>query len=182
MTDIELMENVKEGQVEKLAVLFERHHVSLYNFFLRLTGSRNISEDLVQDVFYRILNYRSTFKGESKFTTWMYKIARNAHIDFLRKKKEELPLEEQWNESLSPEPSPDQRLEIGQDITLMREALAKLPLKKREVLILSRYQDLKYKEIAELLGCQIGTVKAHVHRAIKDLGKIYLELSGGTVS
>lgn len=182
MTDIELMENVKEGQVEKLAVLFERHHVSLYNFFLHLTGSRNISEDLVQDVFYRILNYRSTYKGESKFTTWMYKIARNAHIDFLRKKKEELPLEEQWNESLSPEPSPEKKLEIGQDITLMREALAKLPLKKREVLILSRYQDLKYKEIAELLGCQIGTVKAHVHRAIKDLGKIYLELSGGTVS
>jgi len=182
MTDIQLMENVREGQVEKLAVLFERHHVSLYNFFLRLTGSRSLSEDLVQDVFYRILNYRHTFKGQSKFTTWMYQIARNAHIDFLRKKKEELPLEDQWDESISPEQSPGEKLERGQDISLMREALAKLPLKKREVLILSRYQDLKYKEIAELLGCQIGTVKAHVHRAVKELGKIYLELSGGTVS
>jgi len=182
MTDIHLMEKVKEGQVEKLAVLFERHHVSLYNFFLRLTGSRSISEDLVQDVFFRILNYRSTYKGESKFTTWMYQIARNAHIDFLRKRKEEFPLDEQWQESLSPDLSPDEKMERGQDITLMREALAKLPLKKREVLILSRYQDLKYREIAELLGCQIGTVKAHVHRAIKDLSKIYLELSGGAVS
>ena len=64
---------------------------------------------------------------------------------------------------------------------LLQEALARLPLKKREVLVLSRYQDMKYKDIAELFGCQIGTVKAHVHRAIKDLGKIYYELSGGTV-
>lgn len=182
MTDIQLMESVREGQVEKLAVLFERHHVPLYNFYLRLTGSKSISEDLVQDVFFRILNYRYTFKGESKFTTWMYQIARNAHIDFLRKKKEELPLEDQWNESPSDELSPEIKMEKTEDINLMREALAKLPLKKREVLILSRYQNLKYKEIAELLGCQIGTVKAHVHRAVKDLGKIYFELSGGAVS
>jgi RNA polymerase sigma-70 factor (family 1) len=182
MTDIQLMESVREGQIEKLAVLFERHHVPLYNFFLRLTGSKSISEDLVQDVFFRILNYRYTFKGDSKFTTWMYQIARNAHIDFLRKRKEELPLENQWNESPSDELSPEINMEKTEDINLMREALAKLPLKKREVLILSRYQNLKYKEIAELLGCQIGTVKAHVHRAIKDLGKIYFELSGGAFS
>ena len=182
MTDIQVMEDVREGKVEKLAVLFERHHVSLFNFFLRLTGNSSISEDLVQEVFYRILNYRATYKGESKFTTWMYQIARNTHIDYLRRKKEEYPLEDQWKESISPELSPHQELEKGQDIQLMREALAKLPLKKREVLILSRYQNLKYKEIAELLDCQIGTVKAHVHRAIKDLGKIYLELSGGAVT
>ena len=182
MTDIQMMEDVRDGKVEKLAVLFERHHVPLFNFFLRMTGISSISEDLVQDVFYRILNYRHTYKGQSKFTTWMYQIARNTHVDYLRKKKEELPLDEQWNESLSPDLSPDEKLERGQDAVLMREALAKLPMKKREVLILSRYQDLKYKEIAELLGCQIGTVKAHVHRAIKDLGKIYFELSGGTVS
>jgi RNA polymerase sigma-70 factor (ECF subfamily) len=69
-----------------------------------------------------------------------------------------------------------------QDIVLLRQALAKLPLKKREVLILSRFQNLKYKEIAELFDCHIGTVKAHVHRATKELGKIYFELSGGMVS
>jgi RNA polymerase sigma-70 factor (ECF subfamily) len=73
-------------------------------------------------------------------------------------------------------------LESGQEVQLLRTALAKLPLKKREVLILSRYQNLKYKEIAELLDCRIGTVKAHVHRAIKELGKIYFDLQGGTVS
>ncbi len=181
-SDNRLMEDIKEGKVEKMAVLFEKHHVSLYNFFLRLTGNRNTSEDLVQEVFMRMLKYRSTYQGRSKFTLWMYQIARNAHIDYLRKRKEEFPLDDQWMEPVTAESSPSQMLESGQEVQLLREALAKLPLKKREVLILSRYQNLKYKEIAELLDCQIGTVKAHVHRAIKDLGKIYFELQGGTVS
>jgi RNA polymerase sigma factor (sigma-70 family) len=181
-SDNKLMEDVKEGKVEKMAVLFEKHHVPLFNFFMRLTGNRNISEDLVQDVFMRMLKYRSTYQGRSKFTLWMYQIGRNAHIDYLRKKKEELPLDEQWSDPVTQEASPEEKLEGGQDVQLLRQALAKLPLKKREVLILSRYQNLKYKEIAELMDCHIGTVKAHVHRAIKELGKIYFELQGGTVS
>ena len=182
MDDSQLMEEVRDGRVEKLAVLFEKHHIALYNFFLRLTGNKGTSEDLVQDVFCRILKYRSTYKGESKFTTWMYQIARNAHIDFLRKRKEELPLEDQWQETQSPEASPTEMLERNRDIAMMRQALSKLPLKKREVLILSRFQNLKYREIADLLGCHIGSVKANVHRAIKELGKIYGDLSGGLAS
>ena len=181
-SDNRLMEDVKEGKVEKMAVLFEKHHISLFNFFMRLTGNRNISEDLVQEVFMRMLKYRSTYQGRSKFTLWMYQIARNAHIDFLRKKKNTLPLDEQWSEPITSEASPAEKLEGDQEVLLMRQALAQLPLKKREVLILSRYQNLKYKEIAELMDCHIGTVKAHVHRAIKELGKIYFELQGGTVS
>ena len=181
-SDNRLMEDVKEGNVEKMAVLFEKHHVSLFNFFMRLTGNHNISEDLVQEVFMRMLKYRSTYQGRSKFTLWMYQIARNAHIDFLRKKKNTLSLDEQWSEPITSEASPAEKLEGGQEVQLMRQALAQLPLKKREVLILSRYQNLKYKEIAELMDCHIGTVKAHVHRAIKELGKIYFELQGGTVS
>jgi RNA polymerase sigma-70 factor (ECF subfamily) len=182
MTDNFLMEEVKEGRVEKLAILFEKYHVQLFNFFIRLTGNRGVSEDLVQDVFLRILKYRTTYRGQSKFTVWMYQIARNAHIDYLRKTKGELSLDDQWDEVVETEPTPLDRLEHGEDVKLIQEALSRLPLKKREVLVLSRYQDMKYKDIAELLGCQIGTVKAHVHRAIKDLGKIYYELSGGTVS
>ena len=181
-TDNQLMEEVKEGKVERLAILFERHQVPIYNFFLRLTGNRGTSEDLVQDVFFRILKYRSTYRGESKFTVWMYQIARNAHIDHLRKRKEEYPLEEQWDEASSREPGPSESVEQLQDIVLLRQALARLPLRKREVLVLSRFQNLKYKEIAELFDCHIGTVKAHVHRATKELGKIYFELSGGMVS
>lgn len=175
--DNQLMEAVRDGQVEKLAVLFERHHVKLFNFMLRLTGNPGTAEDLVQEVFVRILKYRGTFRGTSRFTVWMFQIARNAHIDLLRKKKLTLPLDEQYRDVQSPDRSPEKNAEVAQEVAIMEQALARLPLKKREVLVLSRYQNMKYKEIAELLGCHIGTVKAHVHRAIKDLRKIYLEIS-----
>ncbi len=79
--DEQVMAQVREGRVEMLAILFERHHVRLFNFFLRLTAERSLSEDLVQEVFLRILKYRHTYRGDSKFTTWMYQIGRNAHID-----------------------------------------------------------------------------------------------------
>jgi RNA polymerase sigma-70 factor (ECF subfamily) len=176
------MEEVRDGQVERLAILFERHQIMLYNFFLRLTGNRGVSEDLVQDVFFRILKYRKTYQGQSKFTVWMYQIARNVHVDYLRKQKPEVPLEEQFEEAASPEALPAEKMDAEIDSAVLREALARLSLKKREILLLSRFQEMKYKDIAKLLGCNIGSVKSTVHRAIKDLSKIYCQLQGGTTS
>ncbi|MGB7295412.1 MAG: RNA polymerase sigma factor [Candidatus Aminicenantales bacterium] len=178
-SDNRLMEEIKDGRVERLAILFERHHVMLFNFFLRLTGNRSSSEDLVQDVFFRILKYRRTYQGQSKFSVWMYQIARNVHVDYLRKKKQEVALDDQFEEPASAETPAADRLSAEIDISLLRTALDRLPLRKKEVLLLSRFQDMKYREIAELMGCDIGSIKSTVHRAIKDLGRIYLELQGG---
>jgi len=174
------MEEVRDGKVERLAILFERHHVMLFNFFLRLSGNRSVSEDLVQDVFFRILKYRDTYQGESKFTVWMYQIARNVHVDHLRKQKPEVPLDEQFEEPATAETSAIERLTAGVDAALLKKALDRLSLRKREILVLSRFQEMKYREIADLLGCDIGSIKSTIHRAIRELGKIYLELQGGT--
>ncbi len=181
-TDNELMEQVRDGKVEKLAVLFERHQTMLFNFFLRLTGNRAASEDLVQEVFIRILKYRAGYQGESRFVVWMYQIARNAHVDFLRKRRPEVPLDERVEATPGREPLPEDRFEADQEAALVRRALDRLPERKREILLLFRYQDLKLREIAELLGCQVGTVKVQVHRALKDLSRIYFELQGGKAS
>jgi RNA polymerase sigma factor (sigma-70 family) len=178
-SDNALMEQVRDGQVARLAILFERHHVMLYNFFLRLTGSRGPSEDLVQEVFVRILKYRATYRSESRFTVWLFQIARNAHVDHLRRQKPEVPIEEQFEEPAGTEPPPSQRLEAEVDAALLRQALDRLPLRKREILLLSRYEDMKYKDIAQLLGCSVETIKTSVHRAVRDLRKIYLGLQGG---
>jgi len=178
-TDNELMEDVRNGRVEKLAVLFERYQTMLYNFFLRLTGNRAASEDLVQDVFMRVLKYRAGYMGESRFNVWLFQIARNAHVDYLRKRKGELPIDEQFVETPSHEPLPEAAYEADREAELVRRALDRLPVQKRELLVLFRFQNLKLREIAELLGCQVGTVKAQVHRALKDLGRIYVELQGG---
>jgi len=178
-SDNRLMEEVRDGKVERLAILFERHHVMLFNFFLRLTGNRSASEDLVQDVFFRILKYRDTYLSQSRFTVWMYQIARNVHVDHLRKQRPELPIDEQFEEPAAPAPDALERLSAGEETAKLRRALDRLPLRKKEILLLSRFQGMKYREIAELMGCDIGSIKSTIHRSIKDLGKIYLELQGG---
>src|SRR5689334_18835402 len=94
------MLEIRDGDIGKLSFLFERHHRALFNFFLRLTSNRELSEDLVQDVFLRILKHRDTYQAKTSFTAWMYQVARSAHIDNLRKRKPE----SQWNEEL-PEPA-----------------------------------------------------------------------------
>jgi len=181
-TDNELMEDVRDGRVEKLAALFERYQAMLYNFFLRLTGNRAASEDLVQEVFMRVLKYRAGYMDESRFNVWLFQIARNAHVDYLRKRKGTLPLDEQYIETPSREPLPAAVYEADREAELVRRALDRLPVQKRELLVLFRFQNLKLREIAELLGCQVGTVKAQVHRALKDLSRIYLDLQKGNVS
>ncbi|MGZ7046270.1 MAG: RNA polymerase sigma factor, partial [Candidatus Aminicenantales bacterium] len=119
---------------------------------------------------------------ENRFLVWMFQIARNAHVDFLRKKMGEVALDDQFSEAPSQELLPEERFEADQEAALVRQALEKLPPKKRELLVLFRFQNLKLREIAELLDVQVGTVKVQVHRALKDLSRIYLELQGGKAS
>ncbi len=178
MTDNALMEAVRDGRVERLAILFERHQVPLFNYFLRLTGgNRVVSEDLVQDVFTRILKYRTTYHGEDKFSVWIYKIARNAHIDHLRRTRETIPLDERLADPLSGEAGPAARAERDQEAALLNRALTELSPRKQEILVLCRYQNLKYREIAELLDCPVGTVKGLMHRAVAELSEIYARLT-----
>ncbi len=178
-TDIELMLQVHAGDLDQLGVLFERHHKILYNFFLRLTSSVTISEDLVQEVFLRMLKYRHTYRGDSEFTTWMFRIAKNARIDYFRKKSRESDHHDEADENLvSSEKNPGEKLESEQDIELIQTALAQISEHDREVLLLSRFENIKYKQIAEILDCQEGTVKARVHRALQKLKDAFFELSG----
>lgn len=178
LSDEALMLQVREGQVGKLAVLFEHHHRSLFNFFFRMTGSREQSEDLTQDVFLRLLKYRESYEPRSSFTAWMYRVARNAHTDSYRKRKNEAPWSEDRPEPASPERSADDSLQKEQEVALVRKALAALPVEKRQVLVLSRYQNLKYEEIGQILGCEPGAVKLRVYRAVRALGQVFAEMAG----
>ena len=175
---------VRDGDVERIGVLFDRHHRMLFNFFLRLTSNRGLSEDLVQEVFFRMLKYRQTFQAGTNFTAWMYQVARNAHLDQARKHRLEIVPDDDttWLEVAGADPDPHEQLAQAQDIGLLRRSLAKLPLEKREVLVLSRFQNLKYSEIAEILNCETGAVKVRVYRAIRELSQIFYELSGEKAS
>lgn len=176
-TDNELMLQVRDGEVERLGILFERHHRNLFRFLARLTDNGTVAEDLAQEVFFRMLRCRTTFRGDAPFTAWMYRLARNVCSDHFRKQRLGAGLEEVEEHSSPEESSPHTILEDVEKKSLLHLALSRLSPDKREVLILSRFQDLKYEEIARVLDCPVGTVKARVHFALKDLRDIYLNLS-----
>lgn len=171
------MLQVRDGEVVKLGQLFERHHGKLYNFLVRLTDRREVSEDLVQEVFFRMLKYRHTFRGDAPFGAWMYQMARNVAADHFRKWKEHLTIDESVEQKPSGEGTPAELLENIERNSLLHLALSRLSKEKKEVLVLSRFQNLKYEEIGRILDCPVGTIKARVHHALKELRDIYLNLS-----
>ena len=99
VTDEALMRAVREGDLAQLGRLFDRYHRVLFDFLSRLTGNRHTAEDLVQEVFLRILKYRATYRDDAPFETWVFRIARNARADYYAKREKGLPLSEEALES-----------------------------------------------------------------------------------
>jgi len=177
-SDNALMVKVKDGDLDKLGLLFERYHRRLFGFFYRLTFRYDVCEDLVQGVFERILKYRSTYNSNGEFSTWLFSIARNHLHDFYRKNGADpvehsgMDMDTVAGDSLVSE----EQSEEGQESLLVRQALQKLDSDKRQVLILSRFEGFRYSEIAEILDCTEGVVKVRVFRALNELKDIITDL------
>jgi RNA polymerase sigma-70 factor (ECF subfamily) len=175
-TDKNLMLAVKDGQIEQFGELFERHHDPLFAFFYRMTADPASSEDFVQEVFVRMLKHRRTFGEESDFRGWMYQIARNVRVDHFRKRHPESLLGEDTRADAAALHS--DRVERDEQLSVLQRALLALPEEKRELLILARYKEMKYEAIAAMLQIEVGAVKVRVHRALRELRALYLEMSG----
>ena len=175
--DNALMIKVKDGDLGKLGLLFERYKKPLFGFFYGLNKDSDLSEDLVQNVFFRILKYRYLFRGEGDFKTWMFHIARNVNNDHYRKNKwkgrDDL---DHWQERLSTHENRQTEFQQDEEIQLLSMAMDKLPEDKREIILLSKYHDKKYREIGEILGCSEGAVKVKVFRALQELKEVYRKL------
>jgi RNA polymerase sigma factor (sigma-70 family) len=175
-TDEELMVAVREGDLDQMEILFGRHRDSLYDFFSRLTGNRVASEDLVQEVFVRILKYRGSYRETNRFVTWMYQIGRNVRADYLRKHR--LVPQESGGFAGSKQgmTMPSRQLEDDEERALLQCALLQISESNRELLVLARFQEMKYRDIAEVLGVDLNVVKSRVHRAMKELREVFLKL------
>ena len=171
------MSRIKAGEVGELRILFDRYTLRLLSFFLRLSGDRDASEDMMQEVFYRILKFRSTYRNSADLPPWIFAIARNVWIDRCRSEKPHLSLDALGSEIDSRDEPTPRLVGRGQERARLRRALHKLPPDQRAVLILSRFEDLRYEQIAAILGCEVGTVKSRVHRALRQLRDAYEELS-----
>lgn len=169
-----IMQRVKEGNLTEMSVLFERYNVRLYNYFLKLTRNKLVSQDLTQNLFYRMIRYRNSYKNEYSVKSWMYQMARNLHIDFCKEEKrsEELfSVTGNYQTDISDEPDdfPED------DYERLERSLARLNNEQRELIILSRYQGLKYEEISRIVNQSVPAIKVAMHRAIKQLRGIYFK-------
>jgi RNA polymerase sigma factor (sigma-70 family) len=169
-----LMQHVKDGNLSEMSVLFERYNVRLYNYFLKLTRNKLISQDLTQNLFYRMIRYRSSYKNEYSVKSWIYQMARNLHIDYCKEEKRSGELF--MNTDNYPVDVSDENEGFPEDdYERLERSFASLSNEQRELLILSRYQGLKYEEISPIVNQSVPAIKVAVHRAIRQLRGIYFK-------
>lgn len=166
------MLKVKSGDLDKLGLLYERNKKRLFGFFYNLNQNPGLSEDLVQNVFVRMLKYRHTYSGEGSFMAWMFSMARNVRFDHYKKNGHHLANLTQLEYKIEDNDSIEKEMNRKDDISLIHRAMMKLEKDKREVLLLSKFKEMKFSEIGKVLGCSEGAAKVKAHRALKELTEI----------
>ena len=173
VSDESLMEAVKNGDLQQASLLFDRYHKRLFNFLAKMTMERTIAEDLTQNVFLRMLKYKNSYREGAKFQSWIYQMARNVFVDHYQESKNK-------NGFVKMETLPDRIDEDYQDAEqqekVLHQSLQRLPDEQRELLVLTRFQHMKYEEVAEIMNTSVANIKVKVHRAINKLREHYFEL------
>ena len=178
LEDNAIMLKIAAGDLDKMSLLFERHSRKLFGFLFHQSHKREASEDMVQNVFYRMLKYRHTFTAESNFTGWMYHIARNVLKDQVKKYSiaERYDPIDEHEEHIEGGTLADEQIEKKQARATLYDAMRRLSDNNRELLTLSRFQHMKYSEIGEIMGISEGAVKMRIYRAMQELKSIYTEI------
>jgi len=169
-SDIELMLRTKAGDDSAYSELMRRHYKGVLNYIYRFTNLRENSEDLAQEVFLRVYRSAKQYKPEAKFTTWLYKIATNVSLTYVKKKNKNKNVSlDEMNENTGE--VEDSSVEISDDIIYRNEmknlifsAMESLPEREKVAIMLCKYEGLSYEETANVLECTVGAVKAYVHR------------------
>ena len=181
MNERELAEKTANGDRHAFRQLFEEYQHMVFNVCYRMSGNREEAEDLTQDVFVKIFHSIGRFRGDAKLSSWIYRIAVNTSLKRERRKKLEnwisldfLFQEHTRSQPVSPEESPDQQIEIAEKAQLVQQAIQRLPERQKTALILSRYENLSYQEIATVMETNLSAVESLLHRAKNNLAKILI--------
>jgi RNA polymerase sigma-70 factor (ECF subfamily) len=181
LMDEELVEMAQNGDRNAFTLLVKRYQDRIYNLIYRYIGNAEDAIDLTQETFIKAFVKLGEFKGNSKFYTWLYRIAVNACIDFRRRQRisivhwddmrpnefDRLDMDEPANsiDVVGEDSNPEAHMLKSELRQIVREAINTLPEHLRIVLILREYEDLSYEEIASIIGCRVGTVKSRLFQA-----------------
>jgi RNA polymerase sigma-70 factor (ECF subfamily) len=175
--DAELMLRVKEGDGSSFALLLDKHRNAVIHFLFRMVQDHPVAEELAQEVFLRVYRSRESYEPSAKFTTWLFRIATHLALNWLRDKKKERGqerLDDKLPDSASlqladKKPSIEQALVYDTKLDEVRSAIAALPEKQRTAVLMHKYEELEYSQIARVLSCSESAVKSLLFRAYESL-------------
>ena len=175
--DAELMLRVREGDESSFALLLEKHRNSVMHFLYRMVQNRAIAEELAQEVFLRVYRSRETYEPTAKFTTWLFRITTHLALNHVRDKRHE-KLHDSIDEKIEDaaprqlaarEMNVEERMLKDARLGEIREAIEQLPEKQRSAVLMHKYQEMEYSQIAGVLGCSESAVKSLLFRAYETL-------------
>jgi RNA polymerase sigma-70 factor, ECF subfamily len=184
--DAELMLRVREGDDTSFALLLERHRGPVIHFLFRMVQNPSVSEELAQEVFLRVYRSRATYEPTAKFTTWLFRIATHLALNWVRdgkKEKGQESLDEQVVDGIDRQvrdrqPNIEQEMLYEVKMTEVRQAIEALPAKQRAAVLMHKYEELEYAQIARALGCSESAVKSLLFRAYESLRSRLAHMAG----
>ena len=176
--ELTVIRRVQHGDVDAFGLLVTAYEKNVFNVALQMLGNREDAQDIAQEAFLKAYNSLSSFRGDSKFSSWLYRIVSNLCLDFKRRQgrrpSSSLTVEDDDGENVQLDiadesQSPETLLERKLTREAVRRGLAELPDEQRQILLLREIQGLSYEEIGEAMGLEAGTVKSRIFRARKKL-------------
>jgi RNA polymerase sigma-70 factor, ECF subfamily len=168
--DAELMVRVRDGDASSFTLLLERHRRPVIHFLYRMVQSQPVAEELAQEVFLRVYRSRATYEPSAKFTTWLFRIATNLALNWLRSGKREHDHPEPIELDLRDlRPTVEEEMISRVRVSEVRSAIGALPEKQRAAVLMHKYHEMEYGQIAAALGCSESAVKSLLFRAYQTL-------------
>lgn len=170
--DRELVRLALGGDDVAFEYLFDRYREAIHRLFVQRLGGTDGADDLLQETFIKVYINLHRYRPDYTFGQWLYTIARNTFIDYVRKRQEELPIDERFASPPSPMPTPEERFINLQQRTQLEHYLEQLTPRYRELIRMRFFDEYSYEEIATKLGLPLGTVKTQIHRAREQMCRL----------
>jgi RNA polymerase sigma-70 factor (ECF subfamily) len=164
MTELEAIQHCQNGDIAGLHVLYEMHRKKVYNLSWRMLGTPQDGEDALQEVFLKVFDRIKNYRGDSAFSTWLYRMTTNHCLDLLRRRKILTFLG--FENAPEPQDKKDSEKAVNLGLSpVIAKALEKLPEKQKACLLMREMDELSYEDIASALQLSLGSVKSNIHRA-----------------